>query len=110
MEFKTTGYNREPGAPYRPTNGTEGEAFYDAVCAGCRNDDLDNCSIIAYAMAFNIGDEEYPKEWIINKNGNPSCSAFECRYTGGGMESASLPGYRCDRTNDLFRGEENEKT
>ena len=101
MELRT-GYNREPGKPYEPSNGTEFEAFYSAICASCKKDDNEDCHIIMYAMATSVGDEEYPKEWIINKSGNPTCSAYEDRYIGG-EGSASLPGYRCDKTEDLFR-------
>ena len=100
MELKTR-YNQDPGEAYEPSNATEFDAFYTAICASCRKDDNEDCQIIMYAMGTSIGDENYPSEWIINKNGNPTCSAFE------GLDSA-LPGYRCDKTEDLFGSKNNE--
>ena len=104
VEFER-GFKGEPGKPYQPCNGTEFEFFYNSVCASCIKDDHDNCSIIAYSMAFSIGDEEYPKEWVYNKNGNATCTA----YQDAEGESASAASYRCDKTEDLFRGESNEE-
>lgn len=69
--------------PYRPSNGTEGDAFMGAWCARCERDaarrrDPDNndgCRIIVLSMALKISDAEYPKEWVRDENG-PQCTAF----------------------------------
>lgn len=76
-------YAKSAGKPYRPSNGTEGELFYENWCADCRRDaayrrdEGDSCDIVACAMAFNIGDPDYPKEWVIGADGQPKCTAFE---------------------------------
>jgi hypothetical protein len=80
--------------PYQPCNGTEGEWFFEEWCEHCARDrvlngeartlkeqeDPDNwCPIIARTMAFNVGDAEYPVEWIRDVGewpGNPRCTAF----------------------------------
>lgn len=72
---------REPKL-YRPSNGTEGECFMSQFCENCTKDDADNdmfCDIIAYTMACDVDDPEYPKEWIYLSNGRPTCTAFEVR-------------------------------
>jgi len=28
-------------------------------------------------MILPSGDPDYPKEWVYNKNGNPTCTAFD---------------------------------
>ena len=93
--------------PYRPSNGTEGDAFISSWCGQCARDksisegieldecdDNELCSIIADTMAYSIDDPEYPKEWII-KNGEPCCTAF--------IESGqAIPTPRCTKTIDMF--------
>lgn len=65
--------------PYRPTSGTEGEAFQFAFCSHCKQDsETKSCRILVRTMAFNITDVNYPKEWIIGLHG-PTCTAFEAR-------------------------------
>jgi hypothetical protein len=57
---------------YRPSNGSEGECFDAEWCARCERDRLfredmdkhDGCPIVAAAMAYDIDDQEYPREWI----------------------------------------------
>lgn len=51
----------------------------EKFCDNCRNDDPGNdifCEILARAMAFDVDDEEYPSEWIIDTVG-PICTSFE---------------------------------
>ena len=70
--------------PYRPSNGSEGEAFMSVWCAKCERDrahredqNADGCEIIALTMAFGIDDPKYPDAWIISPDhGRPICSAF----------------------------------
>lgn len=73
---------------YRPSNGTEGEAFMQRFCARCvcEPDDIeqhDGCPIIAATMALSRDDPEYPKEWVQRvDNGHHTCTAFEERPLG----------------------------
>ncbi|QDJ52843.1 hypothetical protein [Bordetella hinzii] len=75
------------GRPYQPSNGTEGEFFFEAWCRGCARDramrddikecdDDEGCNLIARSMAFKPGDAEYPAEWQYDKAGQPCCTAF----------------------------------
>ncbi len=77
------------GQPYQPSNGTEGEFFFEAWCRGCARDramregddvndcdDNEVCDLIARSMAFKPGDAEYPVEWQYDKEGQPCCTAF----------------------------------
>lgn len=93
--------------PYRPSNGSEGECFYEAWCMHCANDkpmsegkDFDECgpeevcTIIAETLAYDIGDPKYPIEWIRDETG-ARCTAF--------VEAGShVPRRRCERTAELF--------
>ena len=88
--------------PYRPSNGTEGDAFYAQWCQRCererayresRYDDPDlACPIVTRAMALKITNPDYPREWISDEAG-PRCTAF----TTDPMNPT-----RCDRTADMF--------
>ena len=68
--------------PYRPSNGVEGEIFMETFCSRCERDRAyrdgtgDSCPIIAATMAFDIDDPGYPKEWVLNDDDNPTCTAF----------------------------------
>jgi hypothetical protein len=90
------------GQKYRPSNGTEGEIFYDAWCQDCRKDEAfrkgegDSCLILAATMCLDVDDEEYPKEWLYGADGQPKCTAFE--------PLDGHPPARCDATLDLFGG------
>ncbi len=84
LTFTIYPYKSEPGKPYRPSNGSEGRLFEDWFCAGCVWDhlahmgDLENgCEIFARALAFNVGDDWYPTEWVIAEDGYPTCTAFD---------------------------------
>lgn len=80
--------------PYRPANGTEGMIFDDAWCSRCEHDrhwretgdDAESealpCPILSSAFLFNIGDPEYPAQWIEDDvewptSSNPRCTAFQ---------------------------------
>ena len=75
------------GKPYRPSNGSEGEMFSDRYCDDCKRDagfqetqdEALGCPIIAASMAFDVGDEGYPKEWIYGDDGQPTCTVFEAK-------------------------------
>lgn len=73
------------GEKYQPSNGDEGEMFMERWCALCSKDNLDHetfeggCPIIAYTMALQVDDPDYPKEWVISPDGQPVCTAFDDR-------------------------------
>lgn len=89
------------GKPYRPGSGTEGMAFDDKWCAHCTRDAAwredetqhDGCDILSRTFALDITDPDYPKEWVYDRNGCPSCTAF--------TTDSNKP-LRCDKTADLF--------
>lgn len=71
-------------APYRPSNGFEGELFMSKWCALCAKDNLDpvtlegeGCEIIADTMCLDEDDPDYPKAWQYAENGQPICTEFE---------------------------------
>lgn len=76
-------FKHHAGEAYQPSNGDEGERFMGMWCAHCTKDDLDvdtgegGCPIIAYTMALDIGDPDYPKEWTYGPDGQPVCTAFD---------------------------------
>lgn len=68
---------------YRPSNGFEGERFMCRWCARCSKDNLnhetgegDGCEIIAYTMALDEDDDDYPRAWRIGPDGEPICTEF----------------------------------
>jgi len=63
------------GKPYRPSNESEGEMFYGSYCDSCKR--AVGCPIVCMAMAVDIDDEGYPKEWVYGDDGQPTCTAFE---------------------------------
>lgn len=69
--------------PYRPSNGTEGEIFMGQWCARClrdkerrEGDAFAGCDIITMTMAFDIDHPSYPKAWVQDDDGQPSCLEF----------------------------------
>lgn len=64
----------DAGKKWRPGNGTEGDMFFSAMCENCQSHEL--CPIIPMTMAYDVEDEEYPEEWIIGQDGQPTCTAF----------------------------------
>lgn len=66
------------GKPYRPSNGTEGDIFFDKYCDHCKKCFAPvNCRIQLSTMAFTIDEPEYPKQWIHDKDGFAVCTDFE---------------------------------
>lgn len=62
--------------PYRPSNGSEGEGFMEAFCFRCARDGEDSpCFILGRALGHNIGDPDYPPEWVQDEQGS-RCTAF----------------------------------
>ena len=72
-----------PGELYQPSNGTEGEGFWDRFCFECERDRAfqedesdEGCEILLRTMLYSIRDPEYPREWCYGKDGKPTCTAF----------------------------------
>lgn len=70
---------------YYPSNGTEGVSFMEDFCDQCihQNPDPDpqytkakNCEICLRTMCHYPSEQEYPKEWIYDANGRPTCTAW----------------------------------
>lgn len=81
----------QAGEPYRPSNGSEGNAFEGVFCEFCAHDKdwrewlegeqegeaPEPCPIWSNCVALSIGDEEYPKELVIGEDGQPTCTNFK---------------------------------
>lgn len=66
------------GKPWRPANGSEFDSFYDGYCARCKHEsEARGCEVTELAMLHQIGEPEYPKEWIYGSDGWPTCTKFE---------------------------------
>ena len=86
--------------PYRPSNSTEGIDFDDRWCSRCQRDaawreDAEQrpCEILSRAQLYDIGDPEYPAEWIEDdvpnpQQSNPRCSAFVLNDADAEIEAA----------------------
>lgn len=69
-------------------------AEWCAKCAAIDFDDADSCCpIMGAAMAFRLGDPEYPAEWQYSNAGVPQCTAF--------TQTHPIVA-RCSETPDLF--------
>lgn len=68
------------GKKYQPSNGSEGLMFLEAQCGNCAY--KADCTIPAWTMAFSVGDEEYPSEWVYGDDGQPCCTAFKSSGCG----------------------------
>lgn len=74
-----------PTRPYRPSNGSEGEAFENAFCLRCKKygdpDGVGTCDILCAAMSRLEDHPNYPKEWVEDDTDTPPwnerCTAFE---------------------------------
>ncbi len=99
----------KPGDPYQPSNGTEGECFFQSWCCHCQRDkamregadfdecdDDEKCDIIAMTMAHKPKDPDYPKEWTYDAEGVPICTAF--------IEAGNTVPEVDTLTGDLFAG------
>lgn len=70
------------GEIYEPSNGTEGMIFTDKFCMQCLHCDPDpegekQCEILCATMCFSKKDKEYPREWIYDAEGNPTCTKWQ---------------------------------
>jgi hypothetical protein len=70
---------------YRPSNGTEGMWFCAKFCDRCihgryehTGDVNDNpCEILTASFMCDINDPLYPKEWVYDSEGEPTCTAWK---------------------------------
>lgn len=98
------------GQKYQPSNGTEGDRFFENWCYQCARDkamnsgtdydecgDNEICDRIARSFAYNVDEPEYPAEWQIDKNGQPCCTAYV-------PVGEPIPEPRCEHTADMFGG------
>ena len=92
-------YPQCAGKPYRPSNGTEGEMFHEQFCYRCRydQDDDEPCEIHTNALVCSLGDADYPKEWVYDENGRPTCTAFH------DAQSQKPALARCPHTIDMLK-------
>nr|MBL8412753.1 hypothetical protein [Dechloromonas sp.] len=99
---------KRAGEKYRPSNGTEGECFFEAWCRHCQRDkamregvdlddcdDTERCDIIADTFSYDVEDAKYPTAWQYGKDGQPCCTAF---ISAG----EQIPTPRCTKTLELF--------
>ena len=74
-------YPEYAGRPYRPSNGTEGMLFEERFCDRCVRF-ASECEIYAYASCYPLDSPLYPKQWVYDEEGKPTCTAFQDRYQG----------------------------
>lgn len=99
-------FDPTPGEKYLPSNGTEGECFFESWCVRCQKDaemngskpfdDCDDdelCDIIARSFRGEVD------EWVYGPDGAPTCTAF----VPAGSE---VPRPRCEHTADMFESTE----
>lgn len=100
------------GDKYRPSNGTEGDYFFDEWCSKCARDnhlredtafedcldgvDGDLCEIIGRTFMYELEDAKYPAEWQYGTDGQPCCTAFV-------PKGQPIPPLRCPHTVDMFQ-------
>lgn len=60
---------------YQPSSGTEGMTFMSKFCFNCKHES--DCQIMGDTMLYDVNDDNYPKEWIYDNDGCPTCTAFE---------------------------------
>lgn len=63
--------------PYRPPNGTSGSMFRARMCDRCTRDTNADCRIFIRAMIHEVGDPEYPAEWVQDP-GDPIGATARC--------------------------------
>lgn len=74
-------YPHRAGEPYRPSNGTEGMMFEEIWCNHCTRMSAE-CEIYSAALLYDLGDKDYPSQWVYDPGGRPMCTAFCDRRQG----------------------------
>ncbi len=64
---------------YCPSNGSEGEGFIETYCMHCKFCDPDpngetQCLVLYNSLSYDVDDEEYPVEWILDDKDQPTCT------------------------------------
>ena len=78
------------GKPFQPTDRNVASMFEESFCGMCLKDQLyrqgkgEGCEILMLAFLFELGDAAYPTEWVHDKEGSPTCTAFEPIAADGG--------------------------
>lgn len=75
----------KPVRKYQPSNGTDGMVFCEKFCNQCahekfthtQNFDDKQCELFSNSLIYDVSDEEYPKEWIYDNAGLPTCTNFK---------------------------------
>lgn len=63
--------------PYRPSNGTDGDAFEARWCARCAKFRGGKCGILFRAFAHDVDHPAYPREWVRTEEHRwGTCTAF----------------------------------
>lgn len=75
-------FPEKAGDLFQPSNGTEGMIFCEAFCDRCIHqhpdpDDERQCEILGCTMVYDPNDEEYPREWVFDEEGWPTCTAWQ---------------------------------
>lgn len=83
--------------PYRPSNASAHDMFFNVWCASCHWwDQEDGCPTHGSAMHFETDDDEYPLEWCYIDN-RPACTGY--LFASNDPE---IPTPRCLKTPDMF--------
>ena len=97
----------KPGEIYRPANGTEGMDFEERFCERCWRDrryratgDGSGCSILSRVFTMDPREKGYPKEWVYDADGLPTCTAFAEQRSRSRSAKRPPPDQR-----DLFAGD-----
>jgi hypothetical protein len=96
------------GEKWRPSNGSDGDVFMSMNCHKCAfgefirqgmyfddAEENERCEIVGKTFLCDVYDDEYPSEWQIGKDGQPTCTAFH-------PEGIPIPPERCKHTVDMF--------
>jgi|GEM_PF-2199791 len=76
---------------YRPSNGTDGELFFNKFCDRCFDEPA--CDILHLTMILDEDDPSYPQEWQYGEDGQPVCTAFKAE---GQVDQKGDDGLDCD--------------
>lgn len=64
----------DAGQKYRPSNGTEGDLFMSEYCWRCQLET--HCTIPGKTALYQIEADDYPAQWQIGSDGQPTCTEF----------------------------------
>jgi len=73
-------YSNQHGSTPGQATKKEGDEFEAQFCDKCKKDDYTNgilCPILADVLIFSIDHKSYPKAWIYDDTGKPTCTDFE---------------------------------